>query len=590
MKHPGVVFALLVLWVSSGCGKVPSRNGGTVAGAVESAKRDPKFAVDTPVMGRRGVVTSIHPLATEAGMRILAQGGNAIDAAIATAATLGVVEPQSSGAGGAGILVLYDASKGEVRTLDFWGTVPSLVRMDRMNEETKEAGILAACVPGNVAGWGEAVKGYGKLSFAQVLQPAIEYAESGFPVDINLSNAIRDTETVVTENDRFFRKSVLRRFATSTRVFLPGGKVPEPGDILVQKDLARTLKKIAAQGPEVFYRGEIADAFVKFSQENDGFFIKEDFARYQPRWAKADSTAYRGYELHVVPAPTSGPTLLQTLNILEGYDLKASERFSAKFTHLFSEAAKLASADEITYIGDPAFLPVPTPRLISKEYANEQRKRIRLDRAAVQVPAGAIAETQGSTTALLAADGDGNAVALIQTHLRGFGSGVVFGDTGVLFNDAMRHIYLDGPNKFDTGKRLRHADVPVLVTKQGKPVLATAAAGADTIWQTQSQVLINVIDYGMNIQQAISAPRMAIAYGYNAVGKSLAHVTDFTYGEISVEQDYLDPAVAEELKRHGHKIVDVRGIGRVQGIQIDRANGILMGGADPRSGGRASAW
>ena len=555
----------------------------------EEKQKIRKFSIDRPVIGQRGVVTSAHPLATQAGMRILAQGGNAIDAAIATAAAVGVVKPQSSGAGGVGVLTLYIASTGELMTLDFLGETPSLVRMERMNEETKEVGILAALVPGNVAGWAEAVERYGKLSLAQVLQPAIEYAENGFPVNNNLSNSIRSTETVAPDQDRFFRRFVIRRHPTTARIFLPGGKVPNPGEILVQKDLARTLKKIAAQGPDVFYRGEIAEAFVNFSQENDGFFTKEDFARHRPRWAKPDSTTYRGYEIHVVPAPSSGPTLLQTLNILEAYDLKSMDRFSADVTHLFAEAAKLASADEIAYIGDPAFISVPTSRLISKEYANEQRKRIRKDKAAVKVPVDT-AETGGNTTTLSVADGEGNVVALIQTHLRGFGSGVVFGDTGVLFNDAMRHIYADGPNKFEPGKRIRNAPVSVLVTRQGKPVLSLGASGAHTIWQTQLQVLINVIDYGMNIQEAISAPRISIAYGYNAVGEGLKHVEDFAYGEVSVEQDYLDEEVAEELKRRGHIIVNVTNIGNVQGIQIDSENGVLMGGADPRRGARASAW
>ena len=578
------IFGLLALFVGSHCGGLSSQQT-----SLAPEKTPRRFSVDSPTVGQRGVVTSAHPLATQAGMRILAQGGNAIDAVVATAATLGVVEPQSSGAGGAGILTLYMASTGELMTLDFWATTPSLVQMERMNEETKEVGILAAPVPGNVAGWAEAVKRYGKLSLAQVLQPAIEYAENGFPVNDNLSNSIRSTETVAPDQDRFFRRSVIRRHPTTARIFLPGGRIPNAGEILVQEDLAGTLRKIAAQGPDVFYRGEIADAFVKFSQENNGFFTKEDFARYQPRWAKPDSITYRGYEIHVVPAPTSGPTLLQTLNILEAYDLKSMDRFSADVTHLLSEAAKLASADEIAYIGDPAFISVPTSRLISKEYANEQRKRIRTDKAAVEVPVDT-AETGGNTTALSVADEEGNVVTLIQTHLRGFGSGVVFGDTGVLFNDANRHIYVDGPNKFEPGKRLRHADVPVFVTRQGKPVLSLAASGAHTIWQTQLQVLINVIDYGMNIQEAISAPRIAISYGYNAVGDGLKHVEDFAYGELSVEQDYLDAEVAEELKRRGHIIVNVQNIGSVQGIQIDSENGVLMGGADPRRGAQASAW
>ncbi|MBI4455204.1 MAG: gamma-glutamyltransferase [Acidobacteria bacterium] len=592
MKRFVALFALLLLWV--GCGKPHSESAGTPAASSLVTGKDVKkvyrFPINDPAMGRRGAVASSHPLATEAGMRILAQGGNAVDAAVATAAALGVVQPEMSGLGATGAMNLYIAATGELITLDYWGTTPSLVYPERMNEETKEAGILAALVPGAVAGWAEAVKKYGKLSLATVLQPAIEYAENGFPVDNELSNFIRTSSEIDVRADRWpFQRSKFRRFQTSARIFLPGGRVLAPGEILVQKDLARTLKKIAAQGPDVFYRGEIADAFVKFSQENNGFFTKEDFARYQARWEKPSSISYRGYQIYASPAPSSGPTALQTLKILEGYDLKSMGRFSADLIHVFSEASKLASADEMAYLGDPAFVPDFTARLISQEHAEEQRKRISMQKAAVRVPAASIAERGGNTTAFATADGTGNVVSVIQTLLRGFGCGVVFGDTGVLFNNGMRLFRSNGPNNFQPGKRLRHPVAPMLITREGKPVLALGAAGAETIWQTQAQTIISVIDYGMNIQEAISAPRAAIAYAYNAVKDGLKYVEDFTYGEISAEEGYLDPGVVRELKGRGHSIQSAE-IGSVQGIQIDPVTKVLRGGADPREGGRASAW
>lgn len=536
------------------------------------------FPVDTPVMGVRGAVTSANPLATQAGMQVLMQGGNAVDAAVATAAVLGVVEPQMSGLGAVGVLVLYLSETGEVRTLDFRGTVPLAVDLKRMNRDTKEYGVLAACVPGTVAGWAEVLEEYGTLSFARVLAPAIQYAKNGFPISYSLSQAIRDNEDLI------------RRFPTTALIFLPDGNIPRPGQRLVQKNLAATLEKVAAGGPEVFYRGEISDAFVRFSRENEGFFTKEDFARYKPRWMEAISTRYRGYEIHVAPPPAVGPTVLQTLNILEGFDLKSHGRYSAEVTHLFSEAAKLASSDEVKHIGDPSFSSVPVQRLISKEHAKEQRKRIRRDRAAVEVLPASIAETGGHTTALSVVDAAGNVVSLIQTNLRLFGAGVVFGDTGVIFNDQMRHGRANGPNEFEAGKIFRHPSVPIIVTREGKAVFSLGAAGASTIWQTLVQVIMNIVDYGMNIQEAISAPRVAITYAYDAMTDDLRYVENFTFGEIYAEESYLTADVKDELESRGHSIKVQEMIGWLHGVQIERQSGTIMGAADPRVDGQASAW
>lgn len=530
-----------------------------------------------PVVGARGVVASAHPLATQAGMRILMRGGNAVDAAVATAAAIAVVQPESSGVGGVGLMLIYLGRTGELKVLDYRGTIPYEAKIASMNEETKEEGIFASCVPGSPAGWAAALEKYGTMSLADVLQPAIEYAENGFPV------SHRESRTIKSSVEK------LSRFPTTAKIFLPGGRAPEPGEPLVQKDLARTLKLIAANGPSVFYKGELADAFVKFSQEHGGFYTKRDFADYQPRWGEPISTTYRGYNVYCAPPPAVGSTILQLLNILEGYDLGKMGRYSADTIHLIAEAAKLASSDEMRYIGDPAFMRVPTERLISKEYASKQRARINLAKAAVKVEPGSLPADEGHTTAFTVADGNGNVVSVIQTHLSGFGSGVVFGQTGVLFNNNMRLVRANGPNRLEPGKRLRHPSVPIIVMKDGVPVLAIGAAGAATIWQTLAQVLVNVIDYHMNVQEALSSPRFTITYAYNVLKPGLRYDEDFAYGEVSLEEGFAQD-VRKALEKKGHKITSVRSIGVAQGVSLDPKTRALMGAADPRGSGQAAAW
>jgi gamma-glutamyltranspeptidase/glutathione hydrolase len=526
------------------------------------------------VTGRKVMVTSLEPLASTAGMRILQEGGNAFDAAVATAAAVSVVDPRMSSIGGNGFATIYVAKTGEVRALNFYGSAPKRATLEAYAGKDYSHGYLSVPVPSTLKGYAALQAAYGRLPWSQILQPAIELAEQGFVMTKALSDSIEE------------KRQLLSQFPSSAKVFLPGGRVLQPGEIFRQLDLARTLKTIAADGPSVFYRGEIAKRIEGFYQEHDGVLRKDDLEAYKELWLKPISTTYRGYTFYTQPPTSSAIAVLEQLNMLEGYQLKSLGHNTPEYLHLIGEVMRLAIADRNRYVGDPDFVHVPIEKLLSKEYAEKRRALVRLDSTMPVATAGDFGQpSESHTTHLNVVDSDGNMVALTQTLGAEFGSGVVAADTGVLFSNEMRHLHLDpnDPSRLEPGKRSRSNESPMIVLgPAGKPFMAIGTPGNDGIWQRLVQVIVNVIDFDMNIQAAITEPRMI--YGGNQE----------TGGEIRPifkVENRIPESVMEALRGKGYEIKSVKDdSGRVNGIIVDPGTGFRLGGADPRADGYAIGW
>jgi gamma-glutamyltranspeptidase/glutathione hydrolase len=530
------------------------------------------------VMGRRGAVASAHYLASLAGQRMLMQGGNAIDAAVAIAAALNVVEPYMSGAGGVGYMFIKDGKTGKRTVLDYNGRSPHAAELSRYtSEEDKHAGILSPLVPGALGGWLTALETYGTMDRATVFQPAIEYAEGGFPLSIN--------------NERHFRVSEpnLKKWKTSTEQYLPGGTTPKAGTVLKMPNLARSFRKIVEGGREVFYKGEIAREIVRFSEENGGLITQKDLDDFQPEWVEPISVSYRGYDIYCPPPPCSGIQYLITLNIVEGFDMAAMGQNSAAYVHHLAEAMKLAVADRAQYA--PAPNP-PTEGLLSKEYAAHRRSLINPERAGVsggdrftstkiqdEILAGDPYKLPQSTTHFDAIDAEGNAVSATQTLGGGFGSGVVFGNTGFALNNFTYWMDMDpeSPNAIGPHKRVEQCLSPGQIWKDGALFACIGTPGSFGIMETTPQMMMNLMDFGFSIQAAIEAPRFRTANGR----------------ELLMEGRFPEE-VRQQLRAWGHELLMQENwtmmFGGGQGIMVDPDSGALMGGADPRRDGYALAW
>jgi gamma-glutamyltranspeptidase / glutathione hydrolase len=530
--------------------------------------------VERPLItGRQAVVTSDEALASMAGMRILQEGGNAFDAAVATAVAVGVLDPRMSSIGGNGFATIYVGKTREVRALNFYGSAPKHATVSRYQGKDYSHGFLSAPVPSCLRGYEALHKAYGKLPWAKVLQPAIELAENGFVIRQGLIDDMNQ-----------YQKTLLE-FPSTTKVFQPAGRWPKAGEIFRQPDLARTLKEIAQHGADVFYRGPVATRIARFYQANGGVLSEEDLAAYQAKWVTPISTNYRGYTFYTQPPSSSGIAVLEQLNMLEAYDLKALGHNSPEYLHLIGEVMRLAIADRNRYVGDPDFVKVPIEQLLSKSYAAERRKLIHLDSTIPIATAGDFEQPGDKhTTHLSVIDGEDNMVALTQTLGDLFGSGVVAADTGVLFSDEMRHLHLDpsDPSRLEPGKRSRSNQSPIIVLNDGKPFMTIGTPGSNGIWQRIVQVIVNVVDFGMDVQTAITAPRMI--YGGRAE-------TGTEFKPIFKVEDRIPEATMNALRAKGYEIISVKDDdGRVNGIMIDPATGFRLGGADPREMGYALGW
>ena len=544
------------------------------------------------VMGRRGMVASGHSLASQAGIAVMQRGGNAVDAAVAVAAAVSVVEPGMSGIGGDGFIMLYHRAQNELNVVNATGAAPGAATRDRYPDGIPMKGILSMSVPGLLRGWVEAHRRYGALTLAQVLEPAIDLADNGFPVTHTLAASIA-ADTLLCE------------FPTSRAVFTRDGRPLAPGEVLYQRDLARTFQRIAAEGDAVFYEGEIARAIVRFSEEQGGLLTMQDLAACRAQWQDAISTTYRGYTVYESPPNSSGHVLLQELNLAEQFDLRALGCNTAEAIHLMTEAKKLAFADREVYLADPEFVDVPIPGLLSKDYARDRAASIDLERAAENVQAGDAWRYQGAarppqaamrvgtpqedTTCFVVVDGDGNAVSQLQSLQSGFGSSLIAGDTGVLLNNRMTYWHLeeDHVDRLEPGKRVRHTMNPVMVFRGDDLVLVCGTPGADTQVQTNFQVVTHVLDFGMTVAEAVEAPRW----------RHLQSPTESTYphtcDDVLRIEGRMPADVVEDLRRRGHEVEvigDWEGVGSQVMIQVDSKEGALFGAADPRRDGYAVGW
>ena len=531
-----------------------------------------------PVMSRNGVVTSGHPLASQAGIQAMMAGGNAVDAAIATATALGVVEPAGSGVGGDGFLLIYWAETGTVTTVNATGPAPSAATRELYLQDggIPMKGIRSVSVPGIADGWLIAHERYGALKLEQAFDPAISLCENGFPVSSKLEGGLKG------ENPRFAADPYTRA------VFTDDGEPIKAGGILYNKNLASTLRKIALEGRGTLYEGEIAKAIVEFSQSRGGLLTEKDLADYHAHWAEPIHINYRGYEVYEMPPNSSGHILLQELNIVELFDLVSMGSNTAESVHLMVEAKKLAFADREKYVADPNWVDIPIEGMLSKAYAAEQVKRIDPNHVATDLPAG-IPEQFEDTTCFCTADGAGNAVCVLQSIQSGFGSSLIAGDTGVLLNNRMTYWHLEEghPNCLMPGKRVRHTMNPVIVTKDNKAFLICGTPGADTQVQTNLQLVTHVIDFGMNPQEAVAAPR------WRDLQNPMESTVPHTCANALQLEGRFPEEVREALAQKGHELQllgDWDGPGSAQAILINPESNALSGGSDPRRDGYAVGW
>ena len=530
------------------------------------------------VMGNNGLVASGQPLASQAGIATLMAGGNAIDAAVATAAALGVVEPAASGVGGDGYLLIYRSDTGAVSAVNATGAAPRAATRDIYLDRggIPMRGILSVSVPGLVDGWLIAHERHGRLGLERVLEPAISLCEDGFPVSHKLSGSLAGWS---------------RNFASdpfTRNVFTKNGLPIGPGDVLRQSDLGTTLRRIAAEGRAALYEGDVAEAIVAFSRSRGGLLTMEDLANHHAHWADAIHTTYRGHTVYEMPPNSSGHILLQELNIVERFNLQSLGCNTAESIHLMVEAKKLAFSDREAFVADPDWLDIPLRGLLSRSYAEQQARRIDPERAATDVPAGR-PESHEDTTCFCTADRWGNAVCVLQSIQSGFGAGLIAGNTGILLNNRMTYWHLeeDHPNCLMPGKRVRHTMNPVIVTLDNKAVLVCGTPGADTQVQTNLQLITHMLDFGMTPQEAVEAPR------WRSLQNPMESTVPHTCEDVLQLEGRFSKDVREGLARRGHDLRilgDWDGPGSAQAITIHPETNTLIGGSDPRRDGYAAAW
>ncbi len=522
------------------------------------------------VMSRGGMVATSQPLAVQAGVEMLRRGGNAIDAAVATAAALNVVEPMSTGLGGDAFALVYLGKRRELKALNASGRSPYAFSLKGFREmgyrQMPEKGIHTVTVPGTLDGWCTLLENYGRLGLAEVLAPAITLAEEGFPVTEVISYGWRK------------QQSLLEKDAAAARVYLPGGRAPAAGDIVVQEDLAETLKKIARGGRDVFYRGEIAEAIVNCCRAHGGLMTRRDLADHTSTWVTPLSIRYRGYDIYECPPNGQGLIALLALKMLEGYDLRSLGHNSAAYLHRLIEALKLGFADADTYVADPDFAGIPLESLLSSSYTEKQRRRINGERAGKKVAAG-IPETEGDTVYLATGDAEGNSVSFINSLYQAFGSGIVVDGTGICLQNrgALFSLEEGHRNALQPHKRPYHTIIPGMVCKDGGLYLTFGVMGGFMQPQGHVQLLLNIIDFGMDVQAALDAPRFRY----------------YRQGDTCAFEPGISPAVLAELADKGHRIVAAddpysADFGGGQAIVRHCTSRALIAGSDPRKDGCAS--
>ena len=535
-------------------------------------------------VAKNGIVATSHPIAAQVGLDVLKKGGNAVDAAIATSAAMGLMEPMSCGIGGDLFAIVWDAKTQKLYGLNANGASPLKATRayfaEKKLDDIPDRGPLSWSVPGCVDGWDQLRQKFGTMSFKELLSPSIAYANEGVPVPEVIAGYWKGGErSLATDDD------------TASVFLVPGEggtrRAPQLGEVFKNPVLGKTYQMIADGGRDAFYRGEIAKRLVAFSDKNGGLFSAEDFARHTSEWVEPVKSNYRGYEVFELPPPGQGIAALQMLNILEPHDLKKLGPTSPDYWHLLIEAKKLAYADRAKFYADPKFAKVPVAELISKEYAKERSKLLSPEKALTNIPAGDPKLGKADTIYLTVVDKDRNCVSLIQSNYYGFGSGLAPADLGFAIQNRGTLFALDEKhaNRLEPGKRPFHTIIPAMVTKDGKPYFTFGVMGGDMQPQGHVQVLVNLLDFGMNVQAAGESPRVEHIGSATPTGNP-----GRGGGTVLAEYGFPDEVV-RELQRRGHTVARTRtNGGGYQGILIDHGRGVLQGGTEARKDGAAVGY
>jgi gamma-glutamyltranspeptidase/glutathione hydrolase len=525
------------------------------------------------VRARHGMAATSQPLASQVGVEVLKRGGNAVDAAIAMAAVLNVTEPNMTGLGGDAFMLVYQSATKKLSGLNASGRAPRALSIDYFRSRKLDAipvtGMEAITVPGAFDGWVTLLDRFGTMKLADLLAPAIGYAEEGFPL---MEKTVADWVPEVGK---------LQSTPAAAATYLVNGAAPKPGDIFVQKNLARTFRTLARGGREAFYRGEIARAIVDYCRKNGGVLSMEDFAAHKSEWVEPISTTYQGHTLCEIPPNGQGLTALLLLNILEGIDLASMRSDPVRYYHTMIEATKIAFADRNRYIADPAFGKLPIEELLKKDYAAKRRALIDPARA-IDPPAYGDVPMGSDTTYFSVVDKDRNAVSFINSIFHAFGSGIVAGDTGIMLQNRGSAFSLDPkhPNRLEPGKRPFHTIIPAMLFRDGRLLMSYGVMGGDVQAQGHVQVLVNLLSRGMNLQQAIDAPRVRYISGRG----------------VMMEDELTDPVIAGLVKLGHERVMPGPGLthralmGGGQAIMIDQASGALLGASDTRKDGMALGY
>ncbi|GIX16378.1 MAG: gamma-glutamyltranspeptidase [Rhodothalassiaceae bacterium] len=553
------------------------------------------FATRAPVLGTHGMAATSHPLASQIAIDILKKGGSAVDAAIAADAALGLMEPVGAGIGGDLFAIVWDPKTERLYGLNASGRAPLGQTLDELKaklpagaKEIPNWGSLSVSVPGAVDGWFELHERFGRLPMAEILAPTIAYAREGFPVTQLIAYY---WQLNMAGFELLHRQGVIEEIDNARRTYLIDGHAPKEGEIFRNPDLAATLEKIAAGGRDVFYRGEIARRIDAYMKRIGGPLRYEDLAAHESEWVEPVSINYRGYDIWELPPNGQGIAALQILNIVEGFDLKKMGWNTADYWHVMVEAKKLAYEDRARFYADPAFYDVPLKRLLSKEYAAERRRLIRMDRAAPSYPPGDVEAKleKGDTVYLTVADKDGMMVSLIQSNYRGMGSGLVPDGLGFMLQDrgALFSLDPDHPNAYAPGKRPFHTIIPAFMTKDGRPLMSFGVMGGAMQPQGHAQIVVNIVDFGMNVQEAGDAAR------FNHTGSTQPFIvgSTMTDGGLLQLESGVPPEVVAELERRGHRVEITKGpFGGYQAIWRDPKTGVYWGASEMRKDGEAIGY
>ncbi|MEM6816671.1 MAG: gamma-glutamyltransferase [Bacteroidota bacterium] len=537
------------------------------------------FATRSEVLGQNGMVATSHPLATQIGLDVLKSGGNAIDAAIAANAALGLMEPTGCGIGGDLFAIVWDGKTKKLYGLNASGRSPEKLTLEYFEKQGLEKipshGPLPVSVPGAVDGWFELHQRFGSKPMTEILAPAIDYAEKGFPLTELIAWYIQRTIP-------FFESKGFPNIE-DTYKSQNGGKLPDEGEIYKNPYLADTYRKIAQGGRDAFYKGEIAQIIGSFIKKQGGFLSAKDFAAHKSEWVEPVSINYRGYDVWELPPNGQGIAALQMLQVLEGYDFSSIEFGSTEHLHLFTEAKKLAFEDRAKYYADMDFFDVPVKQLLSDNYAENRRKQI--GTRAGEYSAGAI--SAGETIYMTAADSEGTMISLIQSNYRGMGSGMAPPKLGFMLQDRGELFSLKSgqANTYEPGKRPFHTIIPAFITKDGNPYVSFGVMGGDFQPMGHTQIVMNLIDFGMNLQEAGDAPRWDHTGGASPMGRT----TEDT-GLIRVESG-IPYSTLRGLMNKGHKVGIARGIyGGYQAILWDNENKVYHGASESRKDGQAAGY